>query len=579
MRRGAALPAAHRTSVEALCSGELLLNRVSMLAALCRRSALLLCVQGLLPLGWGQARAAQAASTAAERRVEQRLAEAAVKPPQLRALLGRMPKGADLHMHLSGAVYAETLLEDAREDGLCVDLAGQRLVGNSGATGAAGKAASCPAPTVPVAQAFADQTLYDELIDAFSMRTFVPVSGTSGHDHFFATFDRYDPTHSAGERHGGEWLDEVATRAAAQNEQYLEIMHTPDLTGVFAAARALKWPEQPQVRGDYGQDVTGTSDEQLAALRTQLLRDAGFQATVARDRAEFAELLAQRRAREHCGEGSSARGCEVEIRFLFQVLRALPKAEVFVQTLLAFEVAEQERARGAEATVVGLNFVQPEDGRVAMAEYTRQMRTIGYLHGLYPQVNISLHAGELGEGMVRPEGLRFHIRQAVEIAHAERIGHGVDVMFEDDPNGLLREMATRHVLEEVNLTSNDVILNVKGADHPLAEYLAAHVPVALSTDDEGVSRIDLTHEYGRAATEQHVGYRELKQMARASLEHSFLPGRSLWQAPDDFGRPVPECAVAGIPSGGCAALLAASLRARQQWELERRLREFEGSVR
>ena len=33
----------------------------------------------------------------------------------------RFPKGADLHVHLSGAVYAETFIRDAGEDGLCVD--------------------------------------------------------------------------------------------------------------------------------------------------------------------------------------------------------------------------------------------------------------------------------------------------------------------------------------------------------------------------------------------------------------------------------------------------------------------------
>ena len=552
-----------------------------MFACSCRRAAVAvwLCVGGFAVSGWGTAHAE--GPTAGESRVAQRVLEAAAQGPRLRALLEQMPKGADLHMHLSGAVYAETLLGDAREDGLCVDRAGRRLVVNSGTTHAAGASAECPAPTVPVEEAFTDQALYDELIDAFSMRTFVPVSGTSGHDHFFSAFDRYDPTHSAGMRHGGEWLDEVATRAAAQNEQYLEIMHTPDLSGVFAAAKKIEWPRAPVVLGAYGQDVTGTSDEQLAAMRHRLLADAEFRHTVESDRAEFAKLLDAREQREHCGTAGRAAGCAVEIHFLFQVLRALPTANVFVQTLLAFEVAERERARGAAATVVGLNFVQPEDWRVPMAEYTRQMRMIGYLHGLYPEVHISLHAGELGEGMVRPEGLRFHIRQAVEIAHAERIGHGVDVMFEDDADGLLREMAARHVMDEVNLTSNDVILNVKGEDHPLAEYLAAGVPVALSTDDEGVSRIDLTHEWMRAVVEQHVGYVELKRMARASLEHSFLPGRSLWRTADDFSRTVPECptATAEAQGGACGRLLAGSPRARQEWELERRFGAFEASVR
>ena len=59
------------------------------------------------------------------------------------------------------------------------------------------------------------------------------------------------------------------------------------------------------------------------------------------------------------------------------------------------------------------------------------------------------------------------------------------------------------------------------------------VPVALATDDEGVSRSDMTHEYLRAVqTYDFLGYKELKRMARMSLEHSFLPGSSLWL--DDF---------------------------------------------
>ena len=32
-----------------------------------------------------------------------------------------MPKGGDLHSHLSGAIYAESMIDWAAEDGLCVD--------------------------------------------------------------------------------------------------------------------------------------------------------------------------------------------------------------------------------------------------------------------------------------------------------------------------------------------------------------------------------------------------------------------------------------------------------------------------
>jgi adenosine deaminase len=207
------------------------------------------------------------------------------------------------------------------------------------------------------------------------------------------------------------------------------------------------------------------------------------------------------------------------------------------------------------------------------------MRIVGFLHGLYPKVHISLHAGELAPGLVPPEGLCCHIRLAVEQAHAERIGHGVDVMYEDRPYELLKEMAAKHVMVEINLTSNDVILDVHGNDDPLPIYRKFGVPVALSTDDEGVSRIDLTHEYVRATSTYTLRYTDLKQMVRTGLEHSFLPGASLWREPDIFTRVVAACAqdISGAhkPASACAAFLKSSEKAQQQWELERRFREFE----
>jgi adenosine deaminase len=228
---------------------------------------------------------------------------------------------------------------------------------------------------------------------------------------------------------------------------------------------------------------------------------------------------------------------------------------------------------------VGINFVMPEDGTISMADYALHMKIVGFLHALYPKVRISLHAGELAPGLVPPEGLCCHIRLAVEEAHAERIGHGVDVMHEDRPYDLLKEMAAKHVMVEINITSNDGILGVSGKDHPFPVYRKFHVPVSLNTDDEGVSRIDLTHEYARAAETYSLSYADLKQMVRTGLEHIFLPGTSLWREPDAFKRTAAACAAdtpgAAKPSPACASFLQSSDRAQQQWELERRFREFE----
>jgi adenosine deaminase len=207
------------------------------------------------------------------------------------------------------------------------------------------------------------------------------------------------------------------------------------------------------------------------------------------------------------------------------------------------------------------------------------MAMLDYLHGVYPKVHIALHAGELAESLVKPEDLSFHIRASVEHGHAERIGHGVDVMLEKDPIGLMKEMAARNVLVEINLTSNDQILGISGDEHPLPIYMKYGVPVAISTDDEGVARSDMTHEYLRAIEGYRLPYTELKRMTRQSLEHSFLPGKSLWTETKGSFHPAPECAAdppgKKKPSTGCEKFLEANEHAREQWKLEAAFAQFE----
>ncbi|MCU1250311.1 MAG: adenosine/AMP deaminase [Edaphobacter sp.] len=512
-------------------------------------------------------------ATPREQRAIRAFNTAKQSPLELSAFLTRMPKGADLHMHLSGAVYAETFIKDGAADLLCVNPATMSFVKPTATTRSLPPQPVCGESNVRAESAFNDQKLYDALVDSFSMRSFVPSAGTSGHDQFFSTFGRFGGIDKS---HIGEWLDEVATRAAAQNEQYLEIMETPVFSDVAKISSRIDWPSTPAnpVQNRTG-DATGTTREDLSRLRDVLL-SAGLRDEVAIDRKELDDALDARNRIENCGQPSARAACSVKIRFLYQVLRAFSPQQVFAQTLLAFEVTSQD------PRVVGLNFVQPEDAYMSMSEYHRQMLMLDYLHSVYPAARISLHAGELAPGLVPPDGLRFHIREAVDLGHAERIGHGVDVMYENEPQALLKEMAARHIMVEINLTSNDVILGVNAPWHPLPTYRAAGVPIALSTDDEGVSRIDLTHEYTRAAIEFNLSYLDLKSSARTSLEHSFLPGPSLWQRPDIFTQTVPACAGqplgAANPTPKCLSFLQSSEKAAEQWQLEHRYDLFESSL-
>jgi adenosine deaminase len=421
---------------------------------------------------------AAAPAAADERGTARELRRIADEPLRLNQFLWEMPKGADLHMHLSGAVYAEELLRYGAADGDCVD----PLTFVSAP-------APCEAGEQPLADALTDNDLQNALMRAWSMKGFTP-GEESGHDHFFATFGKFG---AALDGHDGDGLATVARRARAQAVQYLEVLQTPRLADVSALAA----------------EVGFTRD--LAAMRRRLLA-AGILGIVPLASRDLDALLAQKRAADPRPRPL--------IRFDVQVLRAMPPAVVFAQMLLGFELMR------ADPRWVGLNLVQPEDDNTALRDYALHMRMIRFLRGIYRTAKVTLHAGELAPGLAPPDDLRFHIRAAVHVAGAERIGHGVDIRHERNPTAMLREMARRDILVETPLVSNCQVLEVCGREHPIGLYRRFGVPVALATDDEGVSRTDLTEQYERAVRVHGLGYRALKRIANDALRHAFLPPRT-----------------------------------------------------
>jgi adenosine deaminase len=491
------------------------------------------------PSAWSQNKPAPASS--AEQKTARYFESIRNQPLLLHAFLQQMPKGGDLHNHLSGAVYAENFIQYAAQDGLCVDRAALALT-QPPCDPASGK----PPATV----ALQDSTLYGQLLDALSMRQFI-AGAESGHDHFFATFGKFGPATNG---HTAEMLAEARSRAAVGHLLYLETMFNPDGGAAARLGASLGW------------------NDDLSKLREQLL-SSGLTKIVA-DASKFLDDTEKKEQEElRCGQPKPDPGCNVEARYLYQVARGLPKEMVFAQILAGFEMASKD------PRVVGLNLVMPEDAYLSIHDFNLHMRMLDFLHSLYPKVHITLHAGELTQNLVPPEDL-FHVRASIEQGHAERIGHGVDAMQESDPEALLRMMAHENVLVEICLTSNDVILNVTGDHHPLPMYLKFGVPVALATDDPGVSRGDITQEYERAAETYHLKYQDLKKFARASLEYSFLPGESVWKTRGTYIART-ECVGAQHVSSSrpaCQQLFKNSPKAEAELKLEMAFDQFENHV-
>src|SRR4051794_23089063 len=157
---------------------------------------------------------ATASRSSAEARTARYMDAIRTRPARLRAFLKAMPKGADLHNHLSGAVPTETLVGYAVDDGLCIDTL------TFTATPAPAVAAEpCPAGQRPAADSTADAAFFAQLVRAWSMEDFQP-GAESGHDHFFATFGKFGLATSR----KGDMLAEVAKINARQHVLYLETL-------------------------------------------------------------------------------------------------------------------------------------------------------------------------------------------------------------------------------------------------------------------------------------------------------------------------------------------------------------------
>ena len=407
-------------------------------------------------------------------------------PKLLRIFLRSMPKGADLHNHASGAIWAEDYLDWAGAAGFCTD-----------EDGLAVEPPPCPEARRVTALAENDPLAHDRLIDAISTRGVQIGVGSdeqSGHTQFFRSFDRFG---SISMQNGARVLASAMRLAAADRVSYLELMHgsgafswfalAPDIPLDAAGLEAMYHADMKHVPGVIAQAMA-EMDAQEAWVQTEL----------------------------GCNGPAPEPACDVEVHYLASGLRNHTPAQTFRLMILCFEMAKQD------PRYLGINFVEPEDWPISLRDYDLHMAMFRFLKAKYPEVRMTLHAGELAFGRVPPADLRDHIAKAIE-AGAERIGHGTDIALEEEALATMEFMARNGIAVEINLTSNDVILGVSGDNHPITLYRQMGVPIVLSTDDEGLLRTDMTNEYLRAAREHGLDYRDLKQVARNSLTYSFLP--------------------------------------------------------
>ncbi|MEU4547211.1 adenosine deaminase [Nonomuraea dietziae] len=139
-------------------------------------------------------------------------------------------------------------------------------------------------------------------------------------------------------------------------------------------------------------------------------------------------------------------------------------------------------------------------------------------HPLAPFADVLKIARDEGLRMVHHAGESAgpaSVREALDLGHAERIGHGIRVL--EDPD-LVAELRERRVPLEVCPFSNVLLGLVPSyAEHPLPRLREEGLLVTLNTDGE----TSLLSEYGQARRDDAM----LAELAAASVTASFAPER------------------------------------------------------
>ncbi|MBI1837699.1 MAG: adenosine deaminase [Flavobacteriia bacterium] len=401
----------------------------------------------------------------------------------------QMPKGGDIHHHYSGSIYAETYLEWVKENNWKIDSCSLKIVANN-------QKGNCSLLTVD--QVLQNNILYRQLLSLWSDLDY--------HNHFhnelapdqnfFNTFGYFSTASSSNIKKG---LIKIKERAVKENVQYIETMLT--IVNTSSVKILNKETIISQLRSAKSQDEV---DRILSEIDQNYLAQENFQKSIKAYVAMVDSL--------HQGLDDS----NFTIRFQTYCARVLDPLTVYTQLLSGFMVSS------VSPLVVGVNIVAPENNYVSLQDYALHMKMFNYLNRKFPTVNRALHAGELTLGMVEPSDLQSHIYEAIKVAHAQRIGHGVDISYEQNSIELLKYMKKNNTAIEINLTSNEFILGVKGNQHPYLIYSKMGVPMVICTDDSGVSRNNLSNEYVLLASRYKISYKKIKELVYNSIRYAFL---------------------------------------------------------
>lgn len=137
-------------------------------------------------------------------------------------------------------------------------------------------------------------------------------------------------------------------------------------------------------------------------------------------------------------------------------------------------------------------------------------------------LKVTIHSGE--------DTPASFVRETIELANPERIGHGIHAIQDRNVVELLKE---RGVTLEVNPWSNYLTSAVQTIEeHPLKNLFDLGVKVTINSDDPEVLETNLNNEYRIAHEILGMSIDEIATCNRYAYEASFIPGaekKRIWE--------------------------------------------------
>lgn len=261
------------------------------------------------------------------------------------------------------------------------------------------------------------------------------------------------------------------------------------------------------------------------------------------------------------------------VLFTLEVMRDIPYGTFFTHLVLAIKLHKQFPDIVGSITIDG-----HEQSGISREQWPLQRWMLDFLHKYFDKPNLNPHAGEWTRSTAKTAK---RIMDCTDFS--KRIGHGSGFATQTDSEDLAKILDEKDIPIEICSRSNAELIHRQS---PINLYWLMGIRVVLGTDDPALwdknKYGSLTDECIDAGEACGLTYKDQKEIQRASLHYSFLPGESIYRREGQafvLKEEFADCySTSWKPEGPIKDRLAKSSKAQRQVYFEQTCLAFEYDI-